>query len=369
MTVKTACYSFQCLNVRAQYPLDDTFYNSYIAMIAFDSILGPIAATLNCMVLIVIIKNRCLQTVPNAILFSLATSDMIAGLVIQPLKAVMTYQIINRNVVCGLYITSLQLGYLIGMTSYLSLTLMAFERYFAIFHPFKYYNWTTSKRIIVRPIIAIWLLSILIIALSFSTPQMTIMRLFVITLIPTSIAWSAFVYIRACLLVKRINVQTARITIVTESTKHDENAVADGVALETRCTAKAVEYPSAVGKNSLHREDKGLGKKSKQPPKRKASSIARQGPNSKATRLAVVILVVLVICYIPSCVLTFMRDYSRVKKRWVFGVHDWGTSFVLLNSTLNPIIYCWKLSEMRVKILDFLKSICCAKRQAEITEK
>ena len=364
---------FHCLNVKAYYPLDEAFIKSYVVMMVFDSILAPVAAGLNGLILVVIFKNKCLQTVPNCILVSLAVSDMIAGLLIQPMKAKVLSQILWGKVVCGLYITALQLGYLIGMTSYLSLTLLAFERYVAIFHPFKYHELTARRGIVFWPILGIWIFSVLVAFSSFLTPQMTIMRLFVIVLIPVVILWSSFVHIRACLLVKRINTQTPTVTgsTVNKDAENAGNQVSftgthvSGIGQETVLNGQITNANEAGGNCitalSIEQHRKEAAKhRSKKP----STTIKRQRTNLKATRLAFLILVVLLLCYIPSCVLSVLRDYAGVDSRLVHGIHDWGTSFVLLNSTLNPLIYCWQLSEMRIKIIALFKSMSCRRKHA-----
>lgn len=402
-STSSTLFTFKCLKADASYPVNDDFYYNYLAMIIFDSTLAPIAFVLNLLVLIVIFKNRSLQTVTNCILISLAISDMIAGLVIQPMKAGVTALLMTRRYNCALYLSSLQMGYFMGMTSYLSLTLMNIERYIAIFHAFKYHELTASRMIVLKPILAIWFFSALIMGLSFLTPNMKVMRIFVIILIPSSITWSAFVYIKAVILVRQKNQQIATVSGVdmdgrslsvayTMRDRKDTNASqlsnknenANGMNLgRCNCPSKDANSPNNTpriprAKNSLVQENMvqisrtRTGSRSSVPgpcrihmptvTRKRASSFRksltrRLRPNSKATRLAIIIMITLCLCYIPSCTLTFLRDYSNVKADWINGVHDWGVSFVLLNSTLNPIIYCLKITEMRVKIKALLFSI------------
>ncbi|XP_065065535.1 probable G-protein coupled receptor No18 [Rhopilema esculentum] len=345
---------FQCLKASAMYPVDERFHINYKLLIAFDVFLAPWAFVLNLLVLIVLIRHRSLRTVPNCILMSLAVSDMIAGFLIQPMKAVITTMILHRKINCILYLTALQLGYLMGMTSYLSLTLMSVERYVAIFYPFKYHQWTSKKTVVLKPILAVWLFSTVIMGLSFLTPQMSVMRLFVIILIPTSILWSAFVYIKVTMLVRKLNSQVA--SVCCNDSGHQQTAVGQEKteAHTSHITDQTDKETNQLGPsiiNSMKKEEtQSFAKKLKK-------YNQKLKPNSKATRLVIIIMAILCLCYIPSGVLTFLRDYSNLKEPWIRGVHDWGTSFVLLNSTLNPIIYCLKITEMRVKIKIMLCNI------------
>ena len=341
---------FQCANSKGSYPTGDEFKINYIMMITFDLTLAPIAFVLNLLVLIVLAKHRSLRTVPNCILISLAFSDMITGLFIQPMKATVTSLILENDYNCALYLTALQLGYLMGMTSYLSLTLMAVERYVAIFHPFRYQQMTSSRLVVVKPLLAIWLFSIIIMGLSFLTPQMSIMRLFVIALIPTSIIWTAFVYIKVTMLVKRMNSQVAAVSHVDVESKSPSVANTSRVRNGTIVAEKSGNpNQNCLGYNDVTTTVMAGNATAGNEGARNFQAHQHRS-NSKATRLVIIIMITICLCYIPSCVLTFLRDYAKLGDDWVKGVHDWGTSFVLLNSTLNPIIYCLKLKDMRKKM-------------------
>lgn len=355
---------FQCFNSRAFYPTGAEFRANYIMMITFDLMLAPLAFVLNFLVLVVLAKFPTLRTVSNCILISLAFSDMMTGLIIQPMKATVTLLILRNDYNCALYLTALQLGYLAGMTSYLSLTLMAVERYVAIFHPFRYQQLTTSRRVVFKLLLAIWIVSIFIMSLSFLTPQMSLMRLFVIGLIPTSIAWISFVYIKVTFLVKRMNNKVVTINDAKDSNIVEEDqSVTAGYTSRVRATTdmsencpRGASCPREIERKvEITKTDFACGTKSgKHQAKRYRSYKSRS--NSKATKLVAIIMVTICLCYLPSCVLTFLRDYVQMEHPWLRGVHDWGTSFVLLNSTLNPIIYFLKLRDMRKKMKSMLQS-------------
>ena len=362
-SVKGTTLDFYCVNSKGSYPVGEEFKVNYILMVIFDLSLAPISFILNLLVLLVLAKHRSLRTVPNCILISLAFSDMITGLLIQPMKATFTCLLIQLRFNCALYLTALQLGYLMGMTSYLSLTLMAVERYIAIFHPFRYQQMTASRLVVVRPLVAIWLFSLAIMGLSFLTPQMSVERLFVIALIPSSIVWTAFVYIRVTVLVKKIN---NRVGAASRSEIEGQSTSAPFTIRERKDTIimENSTRPHLDERTARNQKDM-TGEVTIGKDYRARAQANKQMSNSKATRLVIIIMITICLCYIPSSVLTCLRDYAKLDYLWVKGVHDWGTSFVLLNSTLNPIIYCLKLKDMRKKMKLMLqgwwKTISCHK--------
>jgi len=358
VTIQGKNLDFQCVNSKGMYPVGKEFRANYILMMSFDAALAPISFLLNLLVLLVLAKHRSLRTVPNCILISLAFSDMTTGLLIQPMKALFLSFILQQQFHCTLYLTALVLGYLVGMASYLSLTLMAIERYIAIFYPFRYQEMTSSRLVVVKPLAAIWIFSATIMGLSFLTPQMSVMRLFVIALIPISIVWTAFVYIRVSILVKRMNNQVAPLN-QSDVDEHSTSAVF--TTRERKSTFLSGRKDTILTDDCNHTvnigENEGQSSKRKVTDGKKGRRFQAQQnrSNSKATRLVVIIMITICLCYFPSCILTFLRDYAKLDYLWIKGVHDWGTSFVLLNSTLNPIIYCLKLKDMRKKMKQMLR--------------
>ena len=65
----------------------------------------------------------------------------------------------------------------------------------------------------------------------------------------------------------------------------------------------------------------------------------------------------LLICYLP---------FSVYQMLWFHDVLDQGIaldvtfSFLFLNSSLNPILYCWKIKDVRQAVKDTIKFNCCA---------
>ena len=66
----------------------------------------------------------------------------------------------------------------------------------------------------------------------------------------------------------------------------------------------------------------------------------------------------LLICYLPHIVLNILSFHD------VLHVHlgraiDVTFSFLFLNSSLNPILYCWKIKDVRQAVKDTIKFNCC----------
>ena len=70
----------------------------------------------------------------------------------------------------------------------------------------------------------------------------------------------------------------------------------------------------------------------------------------------------LVVCYLPISLMIILRYRTRwinessvtVWMVWVSAV-----ALMYLNSTLNPILYCWKIREVRQAVKDTFRQFCC----------
>ena len=86
----------------------------------------------------------------------------------------------------------------------------------------------------------------------------------------------------------------------------------------------------------------------------------------KTTVNAFLIHYCLLLCYTP--LITLKALISRFKGSLEFeswyryhGPIAWNLSviFLFMNSSLNPLIYCWRLREMRLAVKGTLKSVLC----------
>ena len=79
----------------------------------------------------------------------------------------------------------------------------------------------------------------------------------------------------------------------------------------------------------------------------------------KAVYSALWVQLVLVVCYVPGytvgIVIALTKNYSSLL------VVTWSVAVTLLyfNSTLNPFLYCWKISEVRQALKQTITQALC----------
>ena len=80
----------------------------------------------------------------------------------------------------------------------------------------------------------------------------------------------------------------------------------------------------------------------------------------KAVYSALWVQLALVVCYAPMYTVTIVIAYT--KKYSLLLVVTWKVAVILLyfNSTLNPFLYCWKISEVRQAVKQTIRqALCC----------
>ena len=78
----------------------------------------------------------------------------------------------------------------------------------------------------------------------------------------------------------------------------------------------------------------------------------------KAVNSALWVQVTLVICYLPfgiAVALTPQKEYGLS----VFLARQFTSTLIFLNSSLNPLLYCWKIREVRQAVRETLRQLLC----------
>ena len=68
----------------------------------------------------------------------------------------------------------------------------------------------------------------------------------------------------------------------------------------------------------------------------------------------------LVACYLPFGIGVAIFAMTGLSSPSFDFAWDVSLSCVLLNSTLNPFLYCWKMKEVRQAVKNTVKKICCS---------
>ena len=79
----------------------------------------------------------------------------------------------------------------------------------------------------------------------------------------------------------------------------------------------------------------------------------------KAVYSALWVQLALVVCYAPVCTLNIVIAHTKKYSFLLFVVYKVAIILICFNSTLNPFLYCWKISEVRQAMKQAIREALC----------
>ena len=265
-----------------------------------NSFLSLFAILGNALILIAFHKVCSLHPPSKLLLRSLATTDLCVGLISEPLIATYCMSVVNEHWnICGYtFIASYITGNILCSVSLLTTSAISVDRLLALLLGLRYKQVVTLKRTYMI-VITFWTASTVFSAMRFWNPRVTI--------------WYGIIAISLCLVTSILSYTKIFLTL-----RHHQNQV-------------HVQQPN------------------------QANQIARY---KQALSTAIWLQLTLVACYLPyGVVLAFIS--SDFLSSSVFHAWSYTTTLVYLNSSLNPILYCWKLEEVRQAVKDTIRQVSC----------
>ena len=274
-----------------------------IFLSALNFLLSFIAAAGNSLILIALKKPSSLHPPSKVLLCSLAASDLCVGLILQPLVATLFAAVaIESKSLCR---PMLGLSYPIGVVlfgvSLLTLTAISVERFLALELGVRF-RLVVSFRKILTLVICFWVLNVGMAALSVW--NFLIFLWYGLMLILTCVATSTLTYVKIYASLRR-----CQTVVHNQSLNEEEN--------ETRLNI--VRFKKTVS-------------------------------------CSVWILMTLLSCYLPYSIVTALATHNGLTPSLVLGWR-FTSSIVFLNSSLNPFLYCWKITEVRQAVKDTIRKL------------
>ena len=278
-----------------------------IANCVFNAFFSFTAITLN---IVTIIALRKPLTIPRALkifLLSLAVSDLGVGLLVQPLYITRLVMMIKENTQTRTFEIILNFFFstkcFLASASFFGVVALAADRFLALHLHLRYQELVTHKRV-VAVVISIWIIS--------ATPM------FLSIWIPTALGI--------------ILVPVASVCYLT-------------TALFYFKIYLAVRHHS----NQIHVLQAQLAQNNE-------GDIANAARERKAAVGTFYVYLVFLICYLPNtCFLIIVRSARPSTMLLQFGRYT--VTLLLLNSSLNPLIYSWKMRHVRHAIMEILRNI------------
>lgn len=268
------------------------------------------AALGNLLVLISIWKTPSLHSPSNVLLFSLALSDFVVGLLVQPLFV--TFSIAQMkdlpDTFCISAISLSIIGSTLGSVSLLTITAISCDRYLALRLHLRYYEIVTTKRAVAL-IVGIWLICGTCSISMVWQPTEDIFKVFFPVVVFLSLCITSFAYCKIYGIVRYHQVQI-QIQAHAQSWQHSEDQ----------------SSPTMVhlGKSAFN---------------------------------VFLVFCVLLLCYLPYLCVAVVVGVKGLSTKHIQTVHELTWSFMLMNSCLNPLVYCWRIAEIRRAVWATLKKV------------
>ena len=264
---------------------------------------------LNSVSILAIRKTLSLPKTLKTLLLNLAVSDLGVGILVQPMHIAVLIMELEQNAVNNLahdnvvYKAFLVPLNLFVFASFFGVTALIVDRFLAIHLHLRYHELVTLKRI-VAVLTAIWLFSVFL----------TLVRLW----IPVNIIYVIFAIIYVAFL---ITVALLSYKIYMAVRQHQQHIQ----ALQVQQLAQNV-------------------------------AMANVGRLRKSAVTAIYVYVVFVLCYLPdTCVLWTIAITGSSDPLFTI-IQRYTLTLSFLNSSLNPLIYCWKMRDIRHNIIAILRN-------------
>ena len=286
---------------------ENPLYSSRIANCVFNAFLCYTAIALNSATIYAMTKTSSLPKNIKTLLLSLVVSDLGVGFIVQPLYiAVLVMKLTepnfgNNSTHTTTFTALLISAYLLSYASFFSVTALTVDRFLAIHLHLRYQELVTYKRVVVE-VVSIWVLS-------------------------------------------------AILSLIRQLVPAKENAFVILATIEIMCLfATAVLYSKIYlavqhHTNEIH---------TLQVQQEQNGDITNAARLRKAALATFYVYFAFLICYLPRiCIFLTMRIHGESIA--LQSSLSYSMTMVYFNSSLNPLIYCWKMKHIRHAIMDILR--------------
>ena len=279
-------------------------YPTLIVNCILNAFLSYTAIVLNIVTVQALRRTSSLPTPLKTLLFSLTVSDFGVGLLVQPLYAAILVMQIEENTENNLYhalrIAQIIQSNLLVFASFFGVVALTADRFLAIHFHLRYQEVVTQKRVI-AVVVLLWVLSAFL-----SIPVRN---------------W------------------------IPEKVLHGKYATINAFCMITSGLLYCKIYATVRRhKNQIH-----------------ALRVAENRDMANAARLrktavsTFYVYVVFLACYLPAFCLSFATLIGGLTAV-PFEMRQYVFTLMYLNSSLNPLIYCWKVRGIRQTVVDILRN-------------
>ena len=288
------------------------FYNAFIILSVLNIFLAITATLGNTLIFLALGRGSCLHAPSKLLIRSLAFIDLCVGLISQPLAAVHAVSILTKHVqifqftVVSSYVTSAILS---GVSLFV-LTFISIDRLLALSLGVRYRQTVTAKRVRIV-VIFIWAVNIVNAAIRVLGHRFVYYTFSLVSIL-LCLVISTFCYGKIC--------RTLR--------------------------AQSIKVRASVSEGQLNE-----------------SSQLHVEKYKKTVSSALWVHFTLLACYLPYSIVSGLKAITGD----TFAVAQGFTAtLIFFNSSVNPVLYCWRMREVRQAVKETIRQYCSFSSMAQI---
>ena len=288
-----SCYHFTLTD----FNIGDIWPGWYILSCTLSAVFAITATVANLLVIIAIRRTPSLHSPSNTLLFGLALADLGVGLLVHPLyfSLIIGKLVQNRDVFCEAGITVEVIANALCIISLLTVTAVSLDRYLALRLHLRYKELVTIKRAIIS-IGIIWLIGAFSGTLWLYAPEMV--KYNVMIIIVLCLLAAAFSYVQIYRVVSRVIHSELTLKFAVERNEDIHEQTANMASFKSHALSTFLVY------------------------------------------------CLIILCYLPYFCVVFVITLTgpSIPKRFSYDIT---AVLVFINSSLNPLVYCWRLRDIR----------------------
>ena len=280
-------------------------HSTYVANCIFNTFLSYTAITVNIGTIYAMRKTSSLPKTLKTLLLSLAVSDVSVGLLCQPFYTSLLVKLLRQiNLTCDTYKIFLVITTSFSMTSLLGVVAVSVDRFLSVHLHLRYQKLVTHKRV-VAVVISIWLLCTWLPALTRLWVPPHVNTLATMVVVVVGLLLTTLTYGKLYLTVRRHKNQIQSLQLQQVAQPGDMTNAVSAIK-----TAVGIFY----------------------------------------------VYLLFLVCYLPFfvCLVAIRINGPSVSLK---RCYHFSLTLVFLNSSLNPLIYCWKIRHIRHAMMDILRNM------------
>ena len=294
------------------------YYYNYMANIVLSAIASVVGCVANVLVIIAYFRTLRRHEFNTSLLAYLAAADLLITALVQPLMiSRLTLELFDQHY-CLYWLVIRRFFEFSVPVSFLSVGLITYERYQALFSPVKYRTRSLRRRIKLTMII-IWIFALVTMCLRFFEFFEMIYYFLALIIIIGLVVANTIIYVKI-----------GKMALVYTKDRR----------------ATATKFNDDHSSRKIHAKDK------------------------RSTRTLFYIFLSLVICYLPmlgAILYSIIKGQEKSRTmQFLFGYLPWADAFAFLNSTLDPFIYCLRNPRLKNAVVSFICRREYTKRDSSI---